>query len=477
MTFPPYDRGTRPKEAPVTIARTRLAVLVLAAAVVAATCASIGGAASTAATAPANTALPTLDGTAAQGRTVSTSTGTWTGTTPINFTYAWQRCNSSGDSCAAISGATQSVYTFTAADVGQTVRAAVTGKNSGGSSTATSKASDVVKSAQAPTNGGRPTITGTTAIGGTLTTSNGTWSGTSPITYAYEWERCDDNGAACAAISGAKASTYTLTNADAGHTIRVRVTATNTAGQSSVLSNATDLVTASAPANTVAPIVSGTTTQAQTLTVSDGTWVGSLPITYSYTWTRCDTAGNNCSTIDGATTHSYLLGATDVGHTIRATVTATNSAGANHVQTAAVGPIASNSTLPPGAVKLADGEISVPAADVADTDRLTIVSLKYTPASFHGRGPITAKIKVIDTNKYVISGALVYVLPAPRNFANHPAEVATGQDGTATVTLTLTAAAPHAGSLMLFVRTRTPQGDLLAGSSSRRLVQVRIFRS
>jgi fibronectin-binding autotransporter adhesin len=460
----------------VTIDRTRLAALIVAAAVVAAICASIGGAAS-AATAPSNTVVPAVSGTATQGQTLSTSSGTWTGTTPITFTYAWQRCDSTGAACAAISGATQSQYTLTADDVGQTVRSAVTARNSGGTNTATSTASSVVRAAQAPTNGGAPTIAGTAAVGGTLTAANGSWSGTAPITYAYEWERCDDTGAACAAISGATASTYTLANADVDHTIRVRVTATNSAGQSSIESNATAVVKTSAPANTVAPTVSGTPTQAQALTVSDGTWVGSQPITYTYSWARCDTAGNNCATITGASTHAYLLAAADVAHTIRATVTATNSAGTNHVQTAAVGPVASNSTLPPGAVKLADGEISVPVADIGDTDRLTIVSVKYTPASFHGRGPLTATIKVIDSNKYVINGALLYVLPAPRNFANHPAEVATGQDGTATVSLTLTAAAPHRGAIMLFVRARTPQGDLLAGSSTRRLIQVRIFPS
>jgi hypothetical protein len=70
----------------------------------------------------------------------------------------------------------------------------------------------------------------------------------------------------------------------------------------------------------------------------------------------------------------------------------------------------------------------------------------------------------------------VYVLPVPRGWANHPGEIPTGATGTAVVQLTLTPSAPKTGWLLLFVRARTPQGDILAGSSVRRLVQVRITR-
>jgi hypothetical protein len=139
--------------------------------------------------------------------------------------------------------------------------------------------------------------------------------------------------------------------------------------------------------------------------------------------------------------------------------------------------VISNSTLPSGAVKLPNGEISVPAASIPDTNRLTISSVKYTPSAIHGRAPVTITVKVTDVNKYVISGALVYVLPVPSNFAAKTTETPTGQDGTVTITITPTAKAPKRGSLVLFVRARTPQGNLLAGSSTRRLVSVRIFAS
>ena len=85
---------------------------------------------------------------------------------------------------------------------------------------------------------------------------------------------------------------------------------------------------------------------------------------------------------------------------------------------------------------------------------------------------MTVTFKVIENNKYDVSGALVYVLGLPYSWAKASPEAATAADGTVTLTITPTAKAPKRGSLVLFVRARTPSGNLLAGSSTRRLVQV-----
>jgi hypothetical protein len=74
-----------------------------------------------------------------------------------------------------------------------------------------------------------PTITGTVAQGQTLTASSGTW-GDTPTAYTYQWQRCDATGATCADVAGATASTYAVTAADAGATLRVNVTASNRFG-------------------------------------------------------------------------------------------------------------------------------------------------------------------------------------------------------------------------------------------------------
>jgi hypothetical protein len=94
---------------------------------------------------------------------------------------------------------------------------------------------------------------------------------------------------------------------------------------------------AAAPSNTTAPAVSGTAKVGQTLTVSNGSWTGS-PTDYSYQWQRC-TSTTSCASIVDATENTYIARGADVGHTLRAVVTATNADGlstANSNQTATV---------------------------------------------------------------------------------------------------------------------------------------------
>ncbi|MGE5275014.1 MAG: S8 family serine peptidase, partial [Verrucomicrobiota bacterium] len=86
---------------------------------------------------PANTAQPAISGSAVVGQTLQASTGTWTNS-PTSYGYQWQRCDSSGANCPAISGATLSSYLVVSADVGSTLRVEVTASNSLGSGTATS---------------------------------------------------------------------------------------------------------------------------------------------------------------------------------------------------------------------------------------------------------------------------------------------------------------------------------------------------
>ena len=75
------------------------------------------------------------------------------------------------------------------------------------------------------------------------------------------------------------------------------------------------------------PTISGNATEGQTLTVNPGAWSGSTPITHTYQWRRCDSAGANCVDIAAATATTYALAAADVGHTIRVRETATNAYG------------------------------------------------------------------------------------------------------------------------------------------------------
>ena len=82
----------------------------------------------------------------------------------------------------------------------------------------------------APANTLAPAISGVAIIGQVLTSTTGTWTGTAPITYSYQWKRGVTN-------IGTNASTYTLVTADAGQNISCQVTATNAAGSASATSN------------------------------------------------------------------------------------------------------------------------------------------------------------------------------------------------------------------------------------------------
>ncbi len=103
---------------------------------------------------------------------------------------------------------------------------------------------------------------------------------------------------------------------------------------SAVVNGTPSSATTTAPANTAPPAISGTAQQGQTLTTSPGSWSNS-PASYAYQWQDCNTSGAGCTTITGASSSSYTLRASDVGHTVRASVSASNSAGSASASSAA----------------------------------------------------------------------------------------------------------------------------------------------
>jgi hypothetical protein len=83
-------------------------------------------------------------------------------------------------------------------------------------------------------------ITGSAQSLQTLSTSNGSWSGTTPLSYRYQWQICDSTGAGCQNIVNATDATYTVTSSEIGRRLGAIVTATNAAGVSSAASALTD---------------------------------------------------------------------------------------------------------------------------------------------------------------------------------------------------------------------------------------------
>ena len=174
------------------------------------------------ATSPASTVVPTISGETMDGSTLSATTGSWTGSPAPTYSYQWQRSSGSEGSYVNIVGATSSTYVLTDADAGYGLRVVVTASNapySGGSAvSADSSASAVVRAAPVH-NTTAPVVNGTLKDGSTLSVSTGSWTGSPAPSYTYQWQRCEANGTNYSNISGATSSSYTLTDADAGHAI------------------------------------------------------------------------------------------------------------------------------------------------------------------------------------------------------------------------------------------------------------------
>jgi hypothetical protein len=177
----------------------------------------------------------------------------------------------------------------------------------------------------APATVAPPVVSGAAGQGQLLSTSEGSWMH-APSGYAYQWQRCAADGAGCADISGATASTYRLTADDVGHTFRSGVSAHNAAGTSAGFVTSTHTpVVLPLPSATASPVVTGVAAVGKTLFATTGAW--NTTVSVAYAWLRCAADGSGCNLIPGAADAAYLLAAADAGHTLEARVSATNAAG------------------------------------------------------------------------------------------------------------------------------------------------------
>lgn len=256
--------------------------------------------------APLNTVAPVASGTALVGQLLSCTDGTWTGTATITFTYQWRRDG------VNIALATSNTYTTVSGDLDHAIDCVVTGTNGVGSSPGDSNDIQILAP---PVNTVAPVASGGPIVGQTVSCTTGTWTGSPTIAYTYQWRRDGVN------IGSATNSTYVLVSGDDGKAIDCMVTATNAAGNASQDSN--NISAGTVPANTVAPVASGTGTVGQTLSCTTGTWTGTATISYTYQWRR---DGVN---IASATSSTYVLVSADATTAVDCMVTGTNSFGSS----------------------------------------------------------------------------------------------------------------------------------------------------
>jgi hypothetical protein len=332
----------------------------------------------------------------------------------------------------------------------------------------------------APKNERPPTISGSRHVGQTLTANPGTWSGTQPITFTYQWVRCNSQLANCS-NTVATSRRYNLTPDDLGRRLVVLVTARNSDGSAQARAD-TGVIqrAATAPRNTSAPTIAGTAQEGQTLTANPGAWSGTQPMAFTYQWQRCDANGGTCVAISGATARTYIPVAADVGRSVRVVVRARNAAGSRTASSAPTTAIRAGAPPQPGgAIKLPNGKTSIPIESVSLPNRLVVDDVRFSPNPVRSRTrPFTIRVHVSDTRGFVVRGALVFARSTPL-LTTAPPEQATQLDGW--VTLQTTPRRPQAGlifplrrglNVQFYVQARKAGERLLFGVTGTRLTQV-----
>jgi PKD repeat protein len=324
-----------------------------------------------------STAPPFIAGTPQSGQPLTANPGSWLGISSIGYAYQWQRCDEYSNECTNIKEATEATYTPASGDVGHALRVHIQATEAIATLSQTTAATQPIAAGETPTVQAAPVISGTALQGYTLSATEGSWSG-EPASYAYQWERCDEAGANCSAISGATSGSYTLTESDIASTLRVLVSTTNSHGSGEGASSATATIGAAALTEVSSPSISGEASANHQLTADPGIWTGTGEITYAYQWQHCNEAGESCTNITEATGETYRPTAANAGQTIEVQVTVTGPEGTATADSPATTPVSSEATAPLDLI-----------APSIEGDLTTGETLSADPGTWVGSEPIT----------------------------------------------------------------------------------------
>jgi len=226
--------------------------------------------------------------------------------------------------------------------------------------------------------------------------------------------------------------------------------------------------TSAIPTNKSLPTITGSPQAGQVLAAHRGTW-NNGPTAFAFAWSRCDTSGNACAAI-GAHARLYTVSATDVGHTLRVTVTARNASGAGHA-TSAPTAIVTPTGCPVGSGAISIGALAAPA-------RLEIGNNSVSPAVTRSTKTIHLHFTITACGGRPVQGAVVFATPIPYNQFKG-ASVTTDANGAVTITESRQSGFPvsrHQRLLAVFARASAPGQPATAGVSTSRLVSFHISR-
>ena len=278
------------------------------------------------------TGAPIIGGTARVGETLETDVSGIADEDGLeNATFSYQWISNDGTTDADIQGETGATYTLTDANEGNTIKVKVTfTDDADNEETVTSAATATVAARPNRPATGAPIIGGTAQVGETLETDVSGIAdedGLENATFSYQW--ISNDGTTDADIQGETGATYTLTDANEGKTIKVRVSFTDDADNEETVTSAATATVAARPNRpaTGAPIIGRTARVGETLE-TDVSGIadedGLENATFSYQWISND--GTTDADIQGETGATYTLVAAYVGNTIKVKVTFTDDA-------------------------------------------------------------------------------------------------------------------------------------------------------
>jgi hypothetical protein len=184
------------------------------------------------------------------------------------------------------------------------------------------------------------------------------------------------------------------------------------------------------------------------------------------------TATSTSSTTGSTSTESTSTETSTISTTTTAPTTTTTPV------TTTTTPTTTAASGPEGQIKLANGKTSIPVTSVSLPARLVVDGVRFSPSPVSTRSqPVAIRVHVSDTRGYVVRGALVFVRATPL-VTTTPLEQVTDQAGYVTLTALPKQTFPlkRGYHVQFFIRARKEGESLLAGVSSRRLVQVATTR-
>jgi len=206
-----------------------------------------------------------ITGTATQGQILTAAIQGAGGGAATSTTYQWSRSSTSNGSFTSISGATNSTYTLTAADVGNYINATITVSNLAGSNNASS-ATPVGAIANISPTITSATISGIASLGQTLSAGTTGLGGGFITSTGYQW-RSSYDGITYSDIGGATSSTFVITSSEVNKYIKVVVTVSNNSGSNSATSVATTKILTTVPIITSITPAIGTTAGGTSITL------------------------------------------------------------------------------------------------------------------------------------------------------------------------------------------------------------------